>query len=547
MRSKLILVSLIGFLGFGSVAAFADQGTVILDTISKAEAEQLNIVIPPNTPPGFHVATIQVVDPTNGIVSSRDIHFCVDAKNIVHWDNKCPDLNANAPYDPTKDLNHVVGTLVAGLAAVNVLTSNSDSKDKSDREEGSLESIEAGARIALRRNQGRGDRSRSWRWPFTKWYDREMGLYARDFSKYSPLISRVFSDANYLRAMLGSFTFLLYPFAIYFGVHALKVNDWKPIPSSVPIMLSIIGIGIVDSLAGFLAGYTYFIGVLISGNMHTRDNFLSTLGVIIIFFGPILISSSLRPLRRHVKDLDSFWERATDYALAILLSGWAVQKMIGALPGLSGHQVSLTAKANSIGIYAGLFVALRFIFEEIGTYLYPERTLALEVESKKTFKNHKYFEILSKTIMFNLVAEPFIGNSPELLIGTLLFAFPQFLKLYSKRFPKFKFINYLIPKGAFNIIAMLFVGALFAKLVHNAIPDPHKFLRYGFVVLGLPGLFFSLLKMFAAPVNSEKSWKETFIGRPVYRILGIGIYALIVLDIAGKDLVTPAQHFFGFK
>jgi hypothetical protein len=551
MNIKRTLIFLALILTFGTVNAYADQGKIILDTISKAEAEQLNIVIPTNTPPGHHTATIQIVDPTSGIVSSRDIQFCMNADGTVSWDNVCKAVTANGAYDPSKDLNHVVGTLVTSLALLNALGSDSNSnqgnRQDNNRQQGSLESIDIGARVALRRKQGRGDKSRTWRWPFTFWFDREMGLFSRDFAQFSPLISRVFSGGSYLRAILGSLTALLYPSAIYLGLHLLEVSNWLPMPASVGLMLLGIAIGVADALAGLLVAFVYFVGVLIAGHMHGLDGFLGTLGVVITFFAPILISSSLRPLRRHITDSDSLWERATDYALAILLTGWVVQKMIAALPGLYGKQVALTQHANSLGIYAGVFVAIRFLVEELGTYLYPERTLKLAAESKPLSRYHKHASFVLKVVMFFLVAEPFIGNSPELWIGTVMFAAPIILKLYSDRFPKTTKLNWLLPSGAFNIIFMLFVGAFFAKVVHNAIPDPHKFLHYGFVVLGLPGLVFSIAKLFSNPPKISGAWRTWFIGRWFYRLAGLVVYVLIVLDVAGKDLVTPVQHFFGYK
>ena len=66
-------------------------GEVIIDRLTTQQAEDLNIVIPYKTPPGFHSITIEVYD-DNGTVNEKEIPFCKNLDGEIRWNNECPDL-----------------------------------------------------------------------------------------------------------------------------------------------------------------------------------------------------------------------------------------------------------------------------------------------------------------------------------------------------------------------------------------------------------------------------------------------------------------------
>ena len=75
---KIALLLAVITLNFMAFPAWA-EGEVILDRLTKEQAEELNIVIPKKTPPGFHSLTIEVYD-DNGVVKNKEIPFC---KNLI--------------------------------------------------------------------------------------------------------------------------------------------------------------------------------------------------------------------------------------------------------------------------------------------------------------------------------------------------------------------------------------------------------------------------------------------------------------------------------
>jgi len=155
---------------------------------------------------------------------------------------------------------------------------------------------------------------------------------------------------------------------------------------------------------------------VIAGEFSTRAEILTSVGVAMLWFVPGLLASAFRPLRRQVDDARSLWERGTDYALAALLMGWAVQKMVLALPGLSGYRLGIADYANQIALSAVGVLVLRMIAEDVVTYSYPISLTRQEAEAKGLWTGQRTVVVLFKALVFNRTAEMFIGNSLELWI-----------------------------------------------------------------------------------------------------------------------------------
>ena len=95
MRKVLLLVLL--FLNLSVLPSWAAD-EVIIDRITAAEAEELDIVIPDDVPPGFHSVQIEVYD-DGGTLSTQEIVFCKNLSGEIRWDNKCPDVTELWAYE----------------------------------------------------------------------------------------------------------------------------------------------------------------------------------------------------------------------------------------------------------------------------------------------------------------------------------------------------------------------------------------------------------------------------------------------------------------
>ena len=205
---------------------------VVIDRITQAEAEELDIVIPDNVPPGHHSFTIEVYD-DKGTVSKKEIPFCKDNDGIVQWDDNCPNLvlptdpvpvepvkinestSGLKSYDPMKDpettksLQLAAFAVLASLAAAKREEKKSD--EEQDQEQESLQSVSSGALKLLKNEPGWGDLSKTWRSPLTSRSDSFFIALSHRFNGISPLLIRTVQDGNTLRAIVGSISSLLIP------------------------------------------------------------------------------------------------------------------------------------------------------------------------------------------------------------------------------------------------------------------------------------------------------------------------------------------------
>jgi hypothetical protein len=538
--------------------------TVLIDQITESEAQELDIQIPPETPSGYHQIEIEVYDDA-GTISAKTILFCKNLLGEIKWDNNCPDLEEAAegfmqPYDPLDNPEDTQSTQVAAFALLGALAAgkaasgdknsesksdeNSDATDEKSRDDfeesedsEDLASVGAGGLALIKRSSSWGDRSRTWRHKSTESIDRTWRSRAEAISSFSPLAARTIGDGSYLRAMLGSFSIFTYPIAVVLGIWALVDVDRQALPPATWLVIAIALLGTLDAMAGFFAAAIYAIGIAVSGNIFTREEVLTVAGVMIIFFAPALLASAIRPVRRLISSDDDRWERITDYALVGLLSYFTLSKVVGALNGLSGLKLPISADAKQIALIVAIAITARIILEDIATYLYPVRLETVSPDYKEPTTFQQVISLEFKTFLFVTLAIPFVGFNIQLLIGTFFFLLPSILGLtVGGKYPKIPGLGRILPKGALKIIVMIFVGSIFANWAESLFENPEDFIPWSFALLAIPGLVFKFAGDFAEKPGYD--WRKTDIGRMVYRIGGIAIYILIVQMVRGVDLTA---------
>ena len=583
-----LLLFLIVFLNFSFASAQADQQ--ITDTTLQGDNSKLSIVVPPDLEPGYHSMSVEATDPVTGKTSTDVISFCKDLEGTIHWENICGEITAPASqatlemitdrsqlpgYDPISEPKKTFQTEVAAFAALTVLAAGGvagalggglagagllsgenrygrredssesnmslgklpDEPQGEATQEQDLASIDSDHLRKVERSAGRGDSLGTWNVPLTPIIDSVFIVGAHKSSIYSPTLSRIFYDGNYLRAMLGSFAAILHPLGLVLGFVALKGVGAQALPPQWIVFTAIVLLGVFDAFAGFLAAGIFFLGTLVTGNLGSRDELLTVVGTIGIFFAPALIASAFRPLRREVSTFAEKWERITDYLLATVLTGWTVSKMVGSLESLAGIQLPITAYAFSIGAWSAIAVLIRLVGEDIATYVYPRRLADLHPELREQRRAQSWVSLVFNTGVFIFLAEPFIGNSIQLWLGVLLFMLPKTLSMtLTHRLPKSKTIYKLLPKGALKLVVMVLIGSLFARWMQTLIPNPQQYVKWGFVLLGIPSLIFQIVSFFGDR-SLLTSWKIAGVGRYVYRFGGVIVFFFIVQLALGKNLL----------
>jgi hypothetical protein len=550
---KILLLAII-FLNLSVLPSFAAEQKVVIDRLTQSEAEDLDITIPDDVPPGFHSITIEVYD-DKGTVSQKEIQFCKDENGVVQWDNKCPNLKVDEngdfiesvaveevktvksdlkPYNPLKDSDTTKGLQLAAFAALAALTSVKRNQRQSDeeQEQESLQSVSSGALKLLKDEPGRGDLSQTWDNRFTDNTDFAFITLAQRFNRFSPLLTRTVQDGNTIRAILGSWAALLLPIGFILGVVAAINTGGEALPPAWTIVALIMAVAIYDAFAGFIAGTVFFISALLTGHISNRPELLTAIGVMVLFFAPALLASAFRPFRRLVRNEDDKWERITDYALGTLLTFWVITKMVAAMNGLARLELPITNYGTELAVVAAALLIVRVGLEDIAVEHYPMRLRALHVEINKPSQQQKIRSVIFKVVIFFIMAAPFVGSLLNLVLGTIVFAIPQFTALsLEDNLPKKKIY---LPKGVFKTVVMIFVMALAANLIEGSFSSPEAFLKWSFVVMALPG--FVLHYLDAISDEPETDWKTTDNGRTIYRVGGVVIYILMVLVVAGVDI-----------
>ena len=417
---KLAILALL-FLNFLILPSADAKQEVVIDRITKAEAEDLNIEIPDDVPPGHHSITIEVYD-DNGTVSTKEIPFCKDNEGVVQWDDKCPNLKSDQPtkeepipvkaittglqpYDPLGDPETTKGLQLAAFAALAALTSikRNEKQDDEDQDQESLQSVSAGALKLLKDEAGKGDLSKSWDNRFTNSTDFALVSLAHRFNRFSPLLTRTAQDGNTIRAIIGSWAGLLLPIGFILGVIAAVNTGGHALPPTWGIVAAVMAVAIYDAFAGFIAGSVFFLAALITGNITNRPELLTAIGVMVLFFAPALLASDFRPFRRLVRTQDDMWERLTDCALGTLLTFWVITKMVAAMNGLARLKLPITEYGTELALIAAGLLLIRVALEDAAVEHYPMRLRALHVEIRKPSHSQKIRALVFKIFVSGII------------------------------------------------------------------------------------------------------------------------------------------------
>ena len=388
---------------------------------------------------------------------------------------------------------------------------------------------------------GPGDNSFTWRIPYTQKWEDFIFVTSRKANRFAPIMAKLFADAAYLRAMIGSLSLITFPLAILMGLRALQDVENQALPPSWIVVATIAALGLVDAFAGLLTSFVFVAGILMAGNLTTLSEVLTVLGVTSLFFSPALVATSFRPIRRYTLNWDHRLERIGDYLIASVLTGWTLSKIIATFNVFAGVQLAIVADANKVGIAIGIFVFLRMFAEDFATYFYPQRLGKNNIEFSSPGKVQQLFSLMGKSFMFLLITQSFVGLNIQLVIGTIFFAIPILIKiLFNHKLPKSKYLNYVLPKGTIRLIVMTIAGTLCANFSSQFFANPRDLLTWGFVILSVPGLIFSLLGLFAD--ESQKiDLKSSNQGRLVYLGGAILVFFLLSQIALNKDLLDLFQ------
>jgi hypothetical protein len=362
----------------------------------------------------------------------------------------------------------------------------------------SLEGVELERLEGESREEGLGDRSKTWRWPGTKFLDRWSKTFPRKAATISPVAGRVIIDGDYLRAVLGSVWIGLCLASIGLGAYASASSGWYAVPPSLGLFLVILALGVFDSLFGLLAGSSFILCSLFAGHITSAPELRLSMGLFLVWFAVPLAAAALRPLRRAVSlRIDALWERMADLVVCGLFAAWVADKMTSALSGLSGVELPINHDVGTIVLAVLAFVGIRIIVETIVVHYFPGRLASVRHEGRlESGKLQRAVSLAAQIVVFVFIAVAILGASWALIVGALIFFTPLTLELFEERIPKSRKVAKWKPNGIVSWAIIIATGVLLGELLKHTLHSGHLVEEVGFIVLPIPVVVFWLVELF---------------------------------------------------
>jgi hypothetical protein len=360
-----------------------------------------------------------------------------------------------------------------------------------------------------------GDRSPTWRWPGTAVVDAASVTLPTRLAARSPLLARVVEDGAYLRSILGVLAILAPIAGLVLGVSAVNQTGGRALPPGTGLTIAIVVLGVMDAAAGFAAVAVFALGVLVLGGLDSAAAVRTLLGLAGLWFAVPVLAGASRPLRRDPPaDAKERFDRAADFAIASLIGAWAVQKLVLALPGLSGYQLPIASRADQVALWALSALIVRMLGETIAAHLYPNRLVTVEpAVINEPGAVPRLGAAALRTAIFVFVAAVVVGPAWQLWVAGILFLVPQALAVYEERFPKSSALGRVLPTGLFELVLMLFLLTWLGALLIST--HSKSLIADAFVVLAIPGALLSVLHHFGASADTPISWGRRLAGTAV--------------------------------
>ena len=321
---------------------------------------------------------------------------------------------------------------------------------------------------------------------------------AHKFSRVLPLGSKIFADGSYLRAVLGSFWSLFVVVAMITGVIGTIQADGMLVLPSVAVVSVIALIGVFDILAGFIGAATLAIGLALTAGLWTAGDVRFIFGILALGVVPRVIAGAFRTLKRDAETTAAYlWERVVDLVVAPMLAAWATLQIVDMIPILAGLELPVEDLAHTLpAVIAGAMV-VRIALEEVAGRFFPGRVAYVQLES---LPSAPLIQVIISTILraitFAFIAAALIGVSWHLFVGALIFVLPNILGLFQNKYPNSPMLFHLLPKGLLNLSVSLWLGGATLIAMTGVFGQTPELAQLGFVILPIPTLILSLLKLF---------------------------------------------------
>ncbi len=408
----------------------------------------------------------------------------------VQWS---PRRHRSATLEATAGLLVALAAVAAGLAGA--------TRSRSGGGPGQLEDVE----LERLMDEGEPDEREIQPRDATRRLDRFSRRYPQRLAALSPVVGRVVSDGDYLRAMLGLGWLVGCAGSVGLGIYVAASTGWYAVPPSLGLFLTVLALGVFDATFGYLAGLAFFASVAVTGHLSV-PGLREVFGLILVWFAVPLAAGAIATLRRvTAATVDGLFVRLSDLALGGLFGAWVALKMTAALPALANADLPIGRDADVVGLAALGFVAVRILMETLAAARWPHR-LALvthdgELESGST---QMAISLVIQVALFLFISASVLGSSWALYVAAAVFFAPLVAWLFVDRIPKSRFVTRYQPRGLVKWSLIIAATLGLTKLLDHSGLSTETAESIAFVILPIPVLLSWTLELFEAPSNDAE-------------------------------------------
>ena len=373
------------------------------------------------------------------------------------------------------------------------------------------------------------------RWEF---FTAKMPTLIRWAGKRSAVVATSIGDADYLRAVMGIFSLLIYPVAIIIG--ALEANslgkETSPIPEISWLVIAII-IGCFDSLAGAISAITFALIAVLPKLLDAGIDWPTFIGGIIIVYilstGPALFAGALRRFDGVHTSRKGKWERLVDYALSPIVTAWIVWKGLELLPKISEPESPYwSIDIRNIGIIVFFCICLRYFLEGFVAKNFAERINEIVTESipmqRLSHIRAHIFKAMLVSFIASLLLVPETVSIEIMLLIFLILLLPAATHAFGfrsvDRIAKFNIIG--TPRLVVLICTGLALNSIFDSKSVNTNLGLYIFIAFA------PILYFNLMEALTeSHLKSPAYFYQTRNGKLLYGLGSVLIYIFILSQI----------------
>lgn len=399
-----------------------------------------------------------------------------------------------------------------------------------------IEVVTKKLKAVSREGMAAGDRSRTWRAAGTATTDRWVRAWPNVIGRHSSLGSRVLVDGTWARAIFGS-AGLVVPWllGLVLGLVASASVGFQALPPALPLLIAIIGLGILDAAAGAVAWLVVTVAAVITGHVTTWYDVRTLIGLFALYASISLLAHVIRPLRRLPgTGPKAAFDRVADYVMPPVFLGFAATSLCKALNGLSGLELMSSEDYGEIRLGVVAFFIVRLAMEDVAIRLYPKRSA--QVQPKKLVRQGvkpAWGSVVLRMGIFLLIAAPFFGIGWMTLLAALLLAVPNSLKIYEDRLPNSVWLNKWYPRGVTRFI-MIFVIGLYLVAWLLGMDSSDAGTRQAYTLILVPGIIGGIIELIG---RDGWDWPDTW----AKRIAGFIVWAFAICVVTGILTLTSVQ------